>query len=360
MTAGSGGSDARDGRDAWDTAGPGGPVPDRPRRPGSRAVSAALARNGRLIALATAVFLITSALMLRFYVAGELEKIPARAELTMRLTDDSAAYLDTGAWDEVRGAPVERLTEISGDYAPGNSDWTAWRMSTEVSSGGTPLAYRERRVVVDRATGTAVNCCGEHVGGDREVRQAGLVLRWPAGGTWDEYPFYDADLRAAPPMVFDGGATVGGLFVRRYVQTVDTAQVPDSARPVPARELGLDRPGTVEAHRWLELERTLWVEPVTGRVVDAREVRHETLRPENGDGERLLLDADLRMAEELSDAKTGAAERRRTLLRAVRSWLPIGLGAAGGASAVWALAGAVRARRAAAQARGETQPRARS
>lgn len=322
-----------------------------PRRLGRRAASAALARNARLIALAAAAFLLTLALMLRSYVADELEKIPARTELIMRLTDDSAAYLDTGTWEVVRGVPVERRTEVSGTFAPGNADWTTWRMSTSVSSRDTPLAHSDRRVVVDRETGTAVNCCGEHVDGDKAVRQAGLVLHWPAGGTWEEYPFYDADIRAAPPMVFDGADTVGGLFVRRYVQTVDTTQVPDSARPVPARALGRGRPGTVQANRWLELERTLWVEPVTGRVVNAREVRRETLRPENGDGERLLLNADLRMAEELVAGEVRLAEQQRTLLQAVRSWLPIGLGAAGGALSVFALARELRDRRARAEDR---------
>ncbi|MFD0776969.1 porin PorA family protein, partial [Streptomonospora algeriensis] len=201
-----------------------------PRRRANRLASAALARNARLLALAAAVFLLTSALLLRSYVADELEKIPARIELTMRLTDDSAAYLDGGTWEVVRDVPVERLTEVSGSFAPGSTDWTTWQMSTAVSSRGTPLAHSERRVVVDRETGTAANCCGEYVDGDRRVRQAGLVLQWPAGGSWDEYPFYDADIRAAPPMVFDGNATVGGLFARRYVQTVEAAQVPGSAR----------------------------------------------------------------------------------------------------------------------------------
>ncbi|QBI52786.1 DUF3068 domain-containing protein [Streptomonospora litoralis] len=302
----------------------------RPREGRRSGASVVLARNGRLIALAAAAFLLTAALMLRFYVAAELAMVPPRMELTMRLTDDSGAYLDTGTWRTVRGAEVQRRTEVHGEFAPGNPEWTTWRMSTEVTSGDETLAHHDRRAVVDRATATAVNCCGEHVDGDRAVRQAGLVLLWPAGGTWNEYPFYDADIRAAPPMVFAGRDTVDGLAVRRYVQRIDATQVPDSARPVPAEALGMDRSGTVSANRWLTLERTYWVEPVTGRVVDAREARRETLRPETGGARRMMLEADLRMTEELVAAKAREARELRTLLLAARTWLPAGLGAAGG------------------------------
>ncbi|GAA4948754.1 DUF3068 domain-containing protein [Streptomonospora halophila] len=310
-----------------------------------RRVSAVLARNARPVAVAAAAFLLTVALMLRFYVAGELERIPARIDLTMRLADDSAAYLDTGTWETVRGAEVERTTRVEGGFAPGNPDWTTWSMSTSTAARGTTLSHGDRRVIVDRDTGTAVNCCGEHVDGDRAVRQAGLVLLWPAGGGWKEYPFYDADIRAAPPMILDGRDRVGGLAVRRYVQRFDATQLPDSSSPVPARALGLEEPGTVQANRWLELERTYWVEPVTGRVVDAREVRRETLRPENGGGSRVLLDADLRMAEELVEARVREAEELRTLLRAVRTWLPVGLGTAGGLLFLAAAVRELRARR---------------
>ncbi|GAB3454915.1 hypothetical protein GCM10027570_35380 [Streptomonospora sediminis] len=321
--------------DTAGTAGTGAPAaaPDRTPQNGSghlRAGAAALARSSRLIALAAAAFLLTSALLLRFYVAGELALIPARAELTMELADGSAAYLDTLTWETVRGAHLQQRTDVHGTPAPGNGDWTAWQMSTRVGTGNAVLAHRDRRVVVDRRTATAVNCCGEHVDGDRAIRQAGLVLLWPAGGRWREYPFYDADIRAAPPMVFDGRDTVAGLAVRRYVQRVATTQVPDSARPVPARALGLDRSGTVQANRWLELERTYWVEPVTGRVVDAREERRETLRPENGPGRRMLLDAEFEMTDELVAAKARQAGELGTVLRAARTWLPAGLAAAGG------------------------------
>ncbi|WP_017538448.1 DUF3068 domain-containing protein [Nocardiopsis halophila] len=300
--------------------------PEGPRRH----TGAVLARNGAVLAVAAGVFLLTAALMLRFYAYDRLALIEPRTDLQLRLVDEQADYLDTSTWETVEDRKVQRTTEISGGAAAGNPDWATWRMSVDTSSGSAMIGHMDRRVVVDRATGRAVNCCGEHVGGDRAVRQAGLVLYWPAGADAGDRPLYVAEARSAPPMRYQGGEEVAGVPVRRYTQTVPDTQVPDSSRPVPADALGLERSGTVEASRWLELERTYWIEPVSGRLVAAEESRRETLRTEDGRGERLFLDADLETAPAQVAAFAEDAAGRRTTLRAVRTWAPAGLGALGG------------------------------
>jgi hypothetical protein len=306
-------------------------------------------RDAAVLLLAAGAFLLTLALLLRFYVADRIAVLPATVTTEMRLLDEAADHLDTATWRTVEDAEVVQRTQVRGAVSPGDPDWSVWEVTVD-TAGEAVIGHLDRRVVVDRTTGQAVNCCGEHVDGDRAVRQAGLVLWWPAGATADEYPFYDADIRAAPLMVFDGHDEVGGLPVRRYVQEFAATQIPDSAREVPARTLGRDRPGTVTATRWLELRRTFWVEPVSGRVVDARELRHETLRPETGSGERVLLDADLTMPEDQVAAFTADARAARLVLLTARTWGPVGLGAAAAAAFAFAAAVAARDRRAAARA----------
>src|SRR5690606_31578470 len=143
----------------------------RRRRPGPGAA---------LIAAALGAFLLTSALMLRFYVYEQLALVPAGTDLQLRMVDEDASYLDTSTWRTVKDAEVIRQTEISGGLSAGNPGWATWEMSTDTTSGSSMIGHMDRRVIVDRSTGRAVNCCGEHVGGDRAVRQAGLVLYWPA------------------------------------------------------------------------------------------------------------------------------------------------------------------------------------
>nr|WP_246421887.1 DUF3068 domain-containing protein [Nocardiopsis mwathae] len=274
-------------------------------------------------------FCVTFALLLRFFIYGQLAVIPADLQLELRLADESAAYLDTSTWKTVKGAEVVRSIGVDGRVSPGNAEWSTWDMSVDTGTSTHVIEHMDRRVIVDRASGTAVNCCGEHVDGDRAVRQAGLALSWPADALDDEYAFYDADIRAAPRMVFDGEENIAGTATRRFVQRIEPTQVPQSAREVPASALGLDRRGTVTATRWVEVERTYWVEPVSGKVVNAEEKRRETLSAESGRGERVLLDADL----ELQDAQVAAyaedARSTRLLLTAVRTDLPIALGAVG-------------------------------
>ncbi|MDS1272205.1 DUF3068 domain-containing protein [Lipingzhangella sp. LS1_29] len=266
-------------------------------------------------------FLITLGLLLHFHVYSALALLPADTEQELHLDDESATFLDTSTWQTQRETPVERHLTISGEPSPGNAGWTTWTMRTTTSGGERLIGHSDRRVIVDREAASAVNCCSEHVDGDHEVRQAGLVLNWPADAPAEDVPYYDADIRAAPQMRYSGTEEVGGVETRRYEQTIPATQVPDSARQVPARVLDSDRDGTVEATRWLELTRTVWVEPVTGHVVHMTEERHETLRSGNG-AQATLVDAELRLVDAHISERVEEAQGQALLLRATREWIP--------------------------------------
>ncbi|GAA3759460.1 hypothetical protein HDA32_004703 [Spinactinospora alkalitolerans] len=294
-----------------------------PRPPGS------LRRNLGLLLVAAGAFLLTLAPLLRFHVHPQMAALPGDLDAVWQLEDESGSYLDTTTWETRDDVDIARRTELTGRVTPGNPDWVTWEMSVDTASSAGMIDHVDRRVIVDRSTAMAVNCCGEHVDGDRAVRQAGLVLRWPAGAEAEEYPFYDADVRAAPPMRLEAVDEVGGLAARRYVQTVEPAQVPDSAHEVPAEVMGLDRSGTVRVTRWVELVRTYWVEPVSGDLLDAAEQRRETLRTGDGGAERVALEADLSMPDHRIGANVDNAERRAGLLTLTRSTLPAAFAAFG-------------------------------
>ncbi|MFC3994962.1 DUF3068 domain-containing protein [Nocardiopsis sediminis] len=329
-----------------DDAVPGPPAPGRAgrRSAGREAAQRAVRANAAPLLFAAAAFAITLALLLRFHVADRIEVLPAVVSTDVRLADPAASYLDTSTWETVEDTEVVQRTEVHGSVSPGNPDWSTWDVTVD-TAGDTMIGHMDRRVVVHRSTGTAVNCCGEHVDGDRAVRQAGLVLYWPAGGSRDAYPFYDADIRAAPLMEFTGTEQVAGLATRRYEQTVEPTQVPESARSVPARTLGLDRAGTVTATRWVAVHRTYWIEPVSGRLVNAEEERVETLRAETGTGERTLLDASLAMPDDQVSAFVADARAIRLTFLSVRTWAPAALGALGALLLAAGAMAAARARR---------------
>lgn len=290
--------------------------------PASRGLGA-LRRQSVVLLVGGGAFLSALAVLLRIYVYAQLALIPAETDLSLALHDEEAAFLDTTTWEVVADAHITRTTYVAARSSPGNPGWSAWWVRTETTAGDHPIDHVDRRVVVDRSTGAAVNCCGEHVGGDRAVRQAGLVLYWPAGEAWEEHPFYDADIRAAPVMQYDGTEEIAGVETWRYVQTVEETQLADSARSVPAEALGSGGEGLVEAARWLELTRTVWVEPESGWVVHATEERHETLRAASGEGEATWLEADLELGGEQIADNAQAAANQAMLLRAVRDWIPL-------------------------------------
>ncbi|TDQ52001.1 DUF3068 domain-containing protein [Actinorugispora endophytica] len=317
-----------------------GPDPGPGAAPGPAPAPGGGTRRG-LAAVAVGAFCCTLALLAHFYVHPRLAMLPAEARQVWTLEDPEATYLDTARWRTREDAEVTQRTELVARPMPGNEDWAVWSITVDTASRLGLIDHHDRKVVVDRATAEAVNCCGEHVDGDFAVRQAGLVALWPPGAEGAEFPFYVPDMRSAPVMRLRGEDRVGGITARRYEQSVPATQVPGSAREVPAAEMGLDRPGTVRATRWVELARTYWVEPVSGQVVNITEERRETLRTAEGDGGRLVLDADLAMRPEHVQANIQRAGDRARLLDLVRVGLPLVLGTVG---AVLLLAGAVRSR----------------
>ncbi|WP_017581921.1 DUF3068 domain-containing protein [Nocardiopsis valliformis] len=292
--------------------------------------------------VATGAFLLTLALLLPLYVHDRVAPLPAAASFDLRMTDQEAAYLDTATWTRVETAELEQVTRV--EASAHGSDWSAWEMTVNTSASDQVIDHWSRRVIVDRETGRAVNCCGEHVNGDRAVRQAGLVLYWPPGVPEGGHSFYDAEVRSAPSVEFDENDEVAGVPVRRYTQTVDRTQVPESARDVPAALFDPGAEGTVRANRWLTAERTFWVEPVTGMVVNMAESRSETLRPQNGSGEVALLDAELTLADGQVSGYAEQARTRSLLLRGLDRWAPWTLGPVGMLAILAGLVTAWRAR----------------
>lgn len=289
--------------------------------PATRSVAAAR-RHSPVLLVGLGVFLAALAILLRTYVYAQLALLPGNVSEQMVLEDEAAEYLDTTQWETVEGVSVVRTEGVLAQQSPGNTGWSVWWVQNVTEAEEQPIDNVDRRVVVDRADGTAVNCCGEHVNGDRAVRQAGLTLYWPPGAEPEDHPYYDADIRAAPTMRYEGAEEIVGIQTRRYVQTIETTQLPDSVRSVPAEVLGEEGDGVVDAARWLDLTRTVWVEPESGLPVHREERRREALRSVDGEGEVVLLSADLETPPAQVTANAEQAQQRASLLRATHSWIP--------------------------------------
>ncbi|WP_158562763.1 DUF3068 domain-containing protein [Marinitenerispora sediminis] len=283
--------------------------------------------------VAAGAFLVTLALLLPGPVHGRSALVPDSGRLSWRLEADSARYLDTATWRTREDAELVRRIDAVGSPAAGSAGRAVWDVRTATTGPDGTLGHLAWRVAVDRSSGEAVRCCGAHVDGDHLARPHGLTLWWPPGAGAAERPLFDPESRTSAPAVPDGADLVSGVPTERYVQTVAATRASEPARPVPARLFDADARGTVGAERWLEVERVYWVEPLTGRVVQLREQRRETLRPEeagpDGETERVLLAADFQTPPEEAAANAAAADRRALLLRLTSTDLPAALGGAG-------------------------------
>src|SRR5919197_541588 len=114
-------------------------------------------------------------------------------------------------------------------------------------------------------------------------------------------------------MRYDGEATVQGLKTYRYVQQIPDAKIA-TVEDVPGSVLGLGKKsGNVDADRYYQETKTVWVDPRTGAVVNQEENIKSTLHTQDG-VERLtvaqfdlkMIDADQRKLVKLSSDNAGA------------------------------------------------------
>ncbi|MFI6811241.1 DUF3068 domain-containing protein [Nonomuraea sp. NPDC050328] len=243
--------------------------------------------------IAAGAFLAGLALLLPGYVVRALTAAPADLRTTFLIRADDATVLDSAYGRLHRGVEVEAISALEGDADAASGDTVVWNNATLLRKGDLTLGYTERRSAFDRFSGESVNCCEAHVGDLSVVRQAGLAFKWPAFTQPRAYPFFDTVTRSALPMEYGGSEEIDGLLVYRFVQQVPetrTEAVPGGVADTKGRR----RP----AHTRVELERTFWVEPVTGTPVRLAERRRHTIVTDDGALRQLSLEADLVSAPE--------------------------------------------------------------
>jgi Porin PorA len=188
--------------------------------------------------------------------------------------------------DKLTGVRVVSTREILGVPGmveeQGVADTDAFWQSTvksqaEVDGQLVDLSYSDSGVSIDRRTAEATNCCGDFVStGDltdpasvAPMTHEGLVFKFPFDVQQQDYLWWDADVQRADPIKFQGEEEIEGLRV--YVFEQQIGPEPIAAIEAPASLFSAGASGTVTATETYSNTRTLWVEPVTGVVIDGNE-----------------------------------------------------------------------------------------
>ncbi|MGO4256218.1 DUF3068 domain-containing protein [Marmoricola sp. RAF53] len=235
-----------------------------------------------LVLIAVGVFLIVLAPMVRFYAYPKLAVAPPNQRSVTTLVGPNATIFDIATLKEIQTdlTTVVNTTgdESTPDKAPGNVTYVN---STSTNSADGVMRSRDvERMTFDAHTGVAnPKCCGDFVstteGVETPVTHTGLPAKFPFQTEKKTYDFWDSTLLKSAPIKYQGTATVEGVDVYKFGQTL--APTAYETMDVPLSVLGLPGDETVTADRVYGVTRTLWVEPETGVILKRSEAVTETL-----------------------------------------------------------------------------------
>ena len=188
--------------------------------------------------------------------------------------------------DKLSGVKVVSTREVRG--IPGvvkqagvedtDAFWqTTVKSQAEVDGQLVDLSFSDTGVSIDRISGEATNCCGDYTSvGDltdptaqKPMTHAGQVFKFPFGVQKTTYQWWDADLEMAVPIEFQSEEKIEGTTVYVFKQTIDPTPLASIEAPKSLFEEGAE--GNVTATEVYSNTRTLYVEPVTGVVIEGRE-----------------------------------------------------------------------------------------
>ncbi|MFC4058123.1 DUF3068 domain-containing protein [Planomonospora corallina] len=289
--------------------------------------------------LAVGAFFLSFAALLRFQVYESVLALPLEQDRTYRLTTQRGAYFDAATLTSRTGVPLVSTTTLSGDVAAGDGGTAVWIEFTSLETAeGERIDYHERRSAFDRRTGMTVACCGQYVDEDAGVWQSGLAFRLPFRAEPRSYPMFDTVLRRSVPLRFEREEEVEGVRTYRYRYSAGPIRVENLPGTLPGEVMGLPGWRSVGVSRYVEVTRTLWVEPESGLTVKVEEVHRQALRTADEVERKVSLEAHLTMSRDDVAALAAEAGAFARWAAVVRDVLPGGSGALGAiltALALW-------------------------
>lgn len=243
------------------------------------------------------VFLLVGGVLLRFYAYPRLAVAPVDQNSVTKLTAKGAEIFDTTALKPLT-TDLAVQNRTVGDVKASNDqgdDVRVWVGTTSIrSSDGTVRTRSTERTAFDATSAEAVNCCGnfeEDTDGQRDpVKRSGLVFKFPFQTEKKTYQVWDGTAGKATPATFVKETKIDGLKVYQFQQTIDRVKV--GTREVPASLVGGSGTGNVEGDNMYALDKQIYVEPVTGAIVDQHQHTTSTVAID-GQDELTVTDANL-------------------------------------------------------------------
>jgi hypothetical protein len=225
-----------------------------------------------LVLTGLGAFFLVLAVLLRFYLPGQVIKFPLNEYLVTTLTGHDVSYFSAKQLKVVTGVSAKATGTVEGDVTAGSSSTAVWNEFTSVQdlTNGAPIEYVTQRSAFDRRSGEIVNCCGAYVSVSNtptvKGHQSGLAFVWPLGTQKQTYQMFDPALARPEPFRYEGTATVDGMTTYKFVEHITNQQF--TSQTLPGSLVGYPGLPTVTLPEYITETNTFWVDPVTGAPLD--------------------------------------------------------------------------------------------
>ena len=255
-------------------------------------------------------FLFVLALLLRFYLPGQVIKLPLNEYVVTTLMGHDVSYFSEKQVAVMTGVTAKATSTIEGDVAAGSGSTAVWNDFTAVedTTNGQPIQYTSQRSAFDRRSGQIVDCCGAYVSvsniGTHTGHQSGLAYAWPLGTQKQTYQVFDPFLARPEPFRYQGTATINGVGTDKFVEHVTKQQF--ASQTLPGSLVGYPDQPTVTLPEYISETNTYFVDPVTGEPVDVNENLTLSLENITGATRLVLFRGDLAATPQSISGAVGA------------------------------------------------------
>jgi Porin PorA len=253
-------------------------------------------------------FLIAFALLLRWWVPGQVIKFPLNEYSVTTYSGTGMTYFSPTSLKEFTGVRATAIQTIDGDVKSGTSSTAVWGSFTalEDNTNHAAIQYNSQRSAFNRRSGLLVNCCAAAIGSNTKVVQSGQGFVLPFGAQRRTYQIFDVTLLRPEPLSYAGTGTIDGMAALKFVEHISNDQFGQQTLPGPL--VGMKDQATVTLPEFLAATNTYWVDPVTGRPIDV--TLDQTISLEDSGGATKLVLLGGKLSETAASVRSAVASAR--------------------------------------------------
>lgn len=282
--------------------------------------------------------LLVLAVMVKFWAVPQLAVAPLDLDPASPSVNSGTAVtlLDIATLTELKNVPVTSTRYTTADVAAseaagGNTGVYETFSRVNRETDGELVTAGTQRYAFDRTTsvlqtGSGSNLDGEPITEDQIAGDAIMPLKMPffvdSGAT---YNYFDTTLVKALPLNFVEETSIDGLTVYKFDQTIEPVQIGEQEGL--GERVGGD--ATFVAPRFYENYRVLFVEPITGQVVDGYEDQKQTFRGPDGTDKITIIEAKIGFTEENKASAVEEAKKNSAALGLLANTVPLVAGVLG-------------------------------